>query len=154
MALLEAGKRGLRRLDPPSGGRPGLVEHQVGSTRLDAVAAQLPSGLGLHGGLHDVSEGVAAALEDVRPQHLVHPHFLHGSAMDGLLGVVVFDEVDGEPVLMSVRHGYRRAERNRWVVAEHVWELYNLYFLEPDGFLSFLDIGDDVGTGAIVFFWY
>ena len=31
MGLLEAGKRGLRRLDPPSGGRPGVVEHQVGS---------------------------------------------------------------------------------------------------------------------------
>ena len=97
MALLEAGKRALRRLDPPSGSFPGLLKHQVGSTRLNALATQLPGGLGLRGSLHDVSEGVAAALEDMRPQHLVRPHFLHGSSVDGLLGVVVFDEVNDEP---------------------------------------------------------
>ena len=39
ITLLEAGKRGVCRLDPPSGGRPGLVKHQMGtcSTRLNAL---------------------------------------------------------------------------------------------------------------------
>ena len=39
ITLLEAGKRGLCRLDPPSGGRPGLVKHQVAtcSTQLNAL---------------------------------------------------------------------------------------------------------------------
>ena len=119
---------------------------------------QLPSSLGLRGGLHNVSERVAAALEDMRPQQLVHPHFLHGSAMDGLLGVIVFDEVDRKSVLMSVGHGYRRAERDGWVVAKYIREFYNLDLVEADGFLLFLDIGDDiadsVGTDAIFFFWY
>jgi len=107
--------------------------------------------------MHNVSEGVAAALEDMRPQHLVHFHLLHGSAMDGLLGVIVFDEIDRKPVLMSVGHGYWRAKRDGWVVAKYIGEFYNLDLVEPDGFLSFLDIGDDVvdGSGADkIFFFY
>ena len=140
-------------MDPPSGRRPGLAEHEMGGTRLDALAAQLPSGLRRHGGLHDIAEGVAAALEDMRPQHLVHSHFLHGSAMDGPLGVVVFDEVDRKPVLMTVCHGYRRAEGHRWIVTERIWKFYYLDLVELDGFLSFLDIGDD-GTVTTFSFWF
>ena len=77
--------------------------------------------------------------------------------MDGLLGVVVFDEIDRKPVLMSVGHGHRRAERDGWVVAKYIREFYNLDLVKPDGFLSFLDIGDDVvdgsGTDKIFFFY-
>ena len=72
----------------------------------------------------------------MHPQHLVHPHFLGGSSMDGLLGVVVCDEVDGEPVLMSVGHGNWRAERDRRIITKHVRKLEDLDFVELERLLS------------------
>jgi len=154
ISLLEAGHG---RLEPPSGGRPGLVKHQVGGTRLNALAAKLAGVLDFDGCLHDFSEGVSAALEDVRPQHLVHPHFLVGSSMDGLLGIVVFDEVDGEPVLMIVRHGDGWPGRDRWVVSQRVRELDDLYFAKFDDLFlvafGFLDVGDGIADdGGGIFF--
>ena len=56
--------------------------------------------------------------------------------MDGLLGVVVCDEVDGEPVLMSMGHGKWWAERDGWIVTKHVRKLDDLDFVELEGLLS------------------
>ena len=83
--------------------------------------------------------------------------------MDGLLGVVVCDEVDGEPVLMSMGHGKWWAERDGWIVTKHVRKLDDLDFVELEGLLSLygcrlafilllFDVGDIVGGGG-VFFW-
>ena len=87
--------------------------------------------------------------------------------MDGLLGVVVCDEVDGELVLMSVGHGDWRAERDRRIVTKHVRKLEDLDLVELDGLLSlYVDmsafclcsllgdiVGGDIVGGAGVFFW-
>lgn len=100
--LLEAVQGGLKS---PPGVRFGTIEHEMGRTRLITLATKLAVVLSLDGGLHDFAEGVAAALEDVSPQHLVHPHLGGGPSVDGLLGVVVLDEVDRESILVDLAHG-------------------------------------------------
>lgn len=118
--------------------------------RLNGLVAKLAVVLGFDGGLHDLSEGVAAALEDVHPCRLVYPHFGYRSAMHGLLGVVVFNKVDGKPVLVNLPHGDGWAGRDRRVVSQCVRELYYLYSAKPDG-LSFLGAQLKAGDCIIVY---
>ena len=139
ISLFETTKRGL---ESPPGIRSGTAEHEMGRTRLNTLATKLAVVLSIDGGLHDFSEGVAAALEDVSPQHLVHPHLGDGSSVDGLLGVVVLDEVDRESVLVDRSHRDGWARRDRWVVSQHVWEFNYLDPAELDGLSLDLDVGD------------
>ena len=149
ISLLESIKRGLKS---PSGAGFGPIEHEMCRTRLNALSTKVTMVLSLDGGLHDFSEGVAAALEDVRPQHLIHPHFGDRSSVDGLLGVIVLDEVDRELVLVDRPHGDGWARRDRRIVSQRVRELYHRYLTELDGFfLDLLNVGDYIVDDRIVF---
>ena len=123
----------------------------MGGKRLNGLAAKLAAVLGFDGGLHDLSEGVATALEDMHPCRLVYPHLGDASSMHGLLGVVVFNEVDGKPALVNLPHGDGWPRRDRRVVSQCVRELYYLYTAKPDG-LSFLKAGDCIIVYGSSFF--
>ena len=115
----------------------------MGRTRLNTLATKLTAVLGFDGGLHDFSEAMATALEDARPQHLIHPHLGCGSSMDGLLSVVVLNEIDREPVLVDRPHGDGWTGRDRWIISKGVWELDYFKSVELDDFsLDLLNVGD------------
>ena len=88
ISLLETTKRGLKS---PPGVRFGTIEHEMGRTRLNTLTTQLAVVLSLDCGLHYFAEGVATTLEDMRPQHLIHPHLGNRSSVDGQLGVIVLE---------------------------------------------------------------
>ena len=126
----------------------------MGRTQLNTLATKLAMVLSFDGGLHDFSEGVAASLEDVRPKHLIHPHFGNRSSVDGLFGVIILDEVDRKLVLVGLPHGDGWAGRDRRIVSQRVWELYYRYFAELDGLFADLldvDVGDYTVDNGIVF---